>query len=114
MYYLKLNTQVRIADTNRSSQGKGAVNVNTVSLTFVPLQSISSDASKLQKIVTDTILTGIRDEKYSPGLKKQYELQLRHLQEELPSMEIMLAPAPIAPVSEYPSTLHELLQRSTS
>ena len=90
-----------MADGDCSSQGKGAVNVNTVSLTFVPLQSICSGASELQKAVTSTIRAGIENDVYPPGLKKQYELQLRHLEEQVPSLEIMLAPAPIAPVCAF-------------
>ncbi|KAI0724911.1 alcohol oxidase [Fomitopsis betulina] len=91
-------------------QGKGAVNVNTVSLTFVPLQSICSHTAKLHKIVTDTILAGIKNDTYPSGLRKQYELQLKHIDEQVPSFEIMLAPAPIAPVGTiHPDRKHVTL-----
>lgn len=82
----------------RRATGKGALNLRTVCLAFVPLQSISPDADKLQRSIFDVTKAGIDNKEYPSGLCKQYEIQLRHLQEQVPSLEIMLAPTPIAPV----------------
>ncbi|KAH9915856.1 alcohol oxidase [Fomitopsis serialis] len=79
-------------------EGKGALNLRTVNLTFVPLQSICPDADEMQSTLSSTILAGVTENKYPPGLRKQYELQLKHLKNQLPSMEIMLLPTPIVPV----------------
>lgn len=88
-------------------EGKGALNLRTVNLTFVPLQSICSDADEMQSTLLSTILAGATEDKYPPGLRKQYELQLKHLKDKLPSMEIMLAPTPIVPVpTMHPERKH--------
>ncbi|TFY67786.1 hypothetical protein EVJ58_g1395 [Rhodofomes roseus] len=84
-------------------EGKGALNIRTLSLTFVPLQSICPDAEEIQSTLLKHIMTGIQENKYPQGLRKQYELQLKHLKEKVPNMEIMLVPSPIVPVV---ATLH--------
>ncbi|OSX61403.1 hypothetical protein POSPLADRAFT_1094491, partial [Postia placenta MAD-698-R-SB12] len=80
-------------------QGKGALNLATVCLVFLPLAAISRDAERLQRTVSETILSNIRDGKYPSGLQKQYEIQLRHLEQNVPSLEVMCSPGPIVPPS---------------
>lgn len=80
-------------------QGKGALNLATVCLAFLPLAAISKDAERLQRTVSDTILSNIRDGKYPSGLQKQYEIQLKHLEQNVPSLEVMCSPGPIVPPS---------------
>ncbi|KAH9918276.1 alcohol oxidase [Fomitopsis serialis] len=77
------------------ASGKGALNVWTTSLTFLPLNSVCVDADKLQRTLSDTILDGIKKNVYNSGLRKQYELQLKHIRDHVPSLEIMLLPRPI-------------------
>ncbi|KAH9934342.1 alcohol oxidase [Fomitopsis serialis] len=77
------------------ASGKGALNVWTTSLTFLPLNSVCVDADKLQRTLSDTILDGIKRNAYNSGLRKQYELQLKHIRDHVPSLEIMLLPRPI-------------------
>ncbi|KZT63567.1 GMC oxidoreductase [Daedalea quercina L-15889] len=75
--------------------GKGALNVLTTSMTFLPLNSICVDAVKLQQTLSETIRAGIARGAYPSGLRKQYELQLKHIRDRVPSLEVMLVPRPI-------------------
>ncbi|KZT00516.1 GMC oxidoreductase [Laetiporus sulphureus 93-53] len=77
-------------------EGKGLLNCNTASLTFLPLSAISSEGAKIQDKLAETIVKNIEAKAYPSGLQKQYELQLKHLKQKVPSLEVMLAPGPIA------------------
>ena len=65
-------------------------------MTFVPLDTISDNTTVMNKTITETILRGIGSNAYPEGLRKQYEVQLKWLQDKIPSLEIVFAPAPIA------------------
>ncbi|OBZ73527.1 Oxygen-dependent choline dehydrogenase [Grifola frondosa] len=79
------------------SSGKGSLNLNTIGLTFVPLDTICADSRTVQRTLTETIRAGIAAGTFPAGLRKQYELQLEHLAQKVPSLEIVLGPGLIAP-----------------
>ena len=67
----------------------------------MPLDTVCENADAMNRTISDTIQQGIKDNAYPQGLRKQYELQLRMLQEKVPNLELALAPGPIAAPGEY-------------
>lgn len=90
-----------------SYSGEGLMNMNTVGIAFLPLDAISVEAAKFQKELKEKILADIKEDKYSDGLRKQYELQLQHLEDKVPSLEIMLGPG----TTPYPRQFLFLVNR---
>lgn len=80
--------------------GQGVLNLNTLSLTFLPLDTICQDAPKIHKSVADTIVAGIKEGKFPSGLSKQYEIHLKLIEQKVPSLEIMLGAGPLQPPAE--------------
>lgn len=78
----------------------------TVLVAFFSFDTICSDAPKMHKVLSETIRAGIEAGKYPSGLAKQYELQLKHLEDKVPTLELMLGPGAIVPPSEFPSVTH--------
>ena len=70
-------------------------NMSTTNLTFVPLSTVSNNAQTMTQAVRDEIRAGIEKGAYTEGIRKQYELQLRWLEQEVPGLEMMFAPGPI-------------------
>ncbi|KAJ7036518.1 alcohol oxidase [Mycena alexandri] len=61
-------------------------------MTFIPLESISPIADILQKSITQSIDDGVSSTSISPALKKQYEIQLKHVKDGEPTCEFILSP----------------------
>lgn len=61
----------------------------TISCTFAPLSAMSPDASAIQAALISDIEAGISKNRYSTGLKKQYENQLQHIRSGAPSCEVL-------------------------
>ncbi|EMD36407.1 hypothetical protein CERSUDRAFT_84557 [Gelatoporia subvermispora B] len=78
------------------ASGQGVMNLLSVGMIFVPLDTICVDAEKIRQTLTNTIQAGLANNSYPSGLRKQYELQLRHLKEKVPSLEIVIGPGPIS------------------
>ena len=72
-------------------------------LIFTPLDTVCERATQINQELARSILEGIKSDKYSPGLRKQYELQLKWLKDKVPSIELVFAPVPIFPLSESTS-----------
>ncbi|GBE78968.1 Dehydrogenase citC [Sparassis crispa] len=88
-------------------EGKGLFNLCTTGLTFVPLNTICADTTTIQKTVSETILAGIAQNVYPPGLRKQYTIQLKHLEQQVPSLELILGPGiMIPPANPDPTRKH--------
>ena len=69
-------------------------------MTFLPLDTLTSEAKTLHRAQIDKIREGIKDGIYPRGLQKQYELLLNHLDAKVPSLELMLGPGALVPPSE--------------
>ncbi|OCH93201.1 alcohol oxidase [Obba rivulosa] len=78
------------------SSGQGVLNLMTVGLVFLPLDTVCADADKIRQTLAHTIQAGLANNAYPSGLRKQYELQLRHLKEKVPSLEIAIGPGPVS------------------
>ncbi|GBE79001.1 Dehydrogenase citC [Sparassis crispa] len=88
-------------------EGKGLFNLCTIGLTFVPLDTICADTTTMQKTLSETIRAGIAANVYSPGLRKQYTIQLKHLEQQVPSLELILGPGiMIPPANPDPTKKH--------
>ncbi|KAJ7708735.1 GMC oxidoreductase [Mycena rosella] len=74
------------------TSGKGVFATCPASIAFVPLASISPASEALQKSVFESINAAVSSQQISPGLRKQYLLQLEHLKEKQPSCEFILSP----------------------
>ncbi|KAJ7698001.1 alcohol oxidase [Mycena rosella] len=74
------------------TSGTGLFATCPASIAFVPLASISPASDALQKSVFDSITAAVSSQQISPGLRKQYELQLKHLKDKQPSCEFILSP----------------------
>ena len=61
-------------------------------LSFVPFSTIAPEALALQDKCLMPIRAGIDSGSYPPGLRKQYALQLEHIEAQIPSCEIILVP----------------------
>ncbi|KAJ7663869.1 alcohol oxidase [Mycena polygramma] len=61
-------------------------------VSFVPLASISPAHETLQECLTKSIYGGISSKQIPPSLQKQYDIQLKHLQDNQPSCEFILWP----------------------
>ena len=61
-------------------------------VSFVPLSTISPEARALQDEYLATIRAGIDSGSFPPGLRKQYALQLEHIEAQIPSCEVILVP----------------------
>ncbi|KAI0043713.1 GMC oxidoreductase [Auriscalpium vulgare] len=70
--------------------GQGVFGMSSICMTFVPLSSISQDYQALQRELTQSIESGIREGKFSPALQKQFSIQLEHIKLQEPSCEIVL------------------------
>ncbi|EMD36319.1 hypothetical protein CERSUDRAFT_115252 [Gelatoporia subvermispora B] len=75
--------------------GQGAYNMLHTGIVFLPLDTVCTSAADIQKVLADTIRAGFEKDAYPNGLRKQYELQLRHLRDKVPSLEIVITPGPI-------------------
>ncbi|KAJ6470163.1 alcohol oxidase, partial [Mycena vulgaris] len=84
------------------TSGTGIFATGSTCITFVPLAAISSAHDSLQASLAQVITDGIATKQISPSLQKQYEIQLKHLQDREPSCEFKLGPryipGPIPPV----------------
>lgn len=58
-------------------------------MTFVPLAAISPDAETIQERLKDSMQKDFLSGKLSAALKKQYEVQLTHIQRKEPSCELI-------------------------
>ncbi|KAJ3557577.1 hypothetical protein NM688_g1401 [Phlebia brevispora] len=76
--------------------GESIFNINTVTMAFVPLESVSANASQINEGIGTAILEGIEHDVYPDGLRKQYEVQLEFLRNQTPGLEVVLAPGPVA------------------
>ncbi|KAJ7162668.1 alcohol oxidase [Mycena crocata] len=72
--------------------GTGVYAICPTSITFVPLVSISPSHEALQNSVAKSINEVVTSKQISPSLKKQYEIQLKHLKNKEPSCEFILSP----------------------
>ena len=72
---------------------KGIFDIKITLLTFLPLSAISHDAQTIQEKYLAPVQARIDDGDCSPGLRKQYELQLGHIRAQAPSHEIALLPS---------------------
>ncbi|KAJ7777208.1 alcohol oxidase [Mycena metata] len=61
-------------------------------MTFVPLESISPIPDILQKSIIQSIDDSVSSTQISLALKKQYEIQLKHLRDGEPTCEFILSP----------------------
>ncbi|KAF8434087.1 alcohol oxidase [Boletus edulis BED1] len=75
-------------------QGKGLLHLSATGMAFLPLDAISNNASKLYEELKKDIDTI----QISSGLRKQYDLQLEHLRNQAPSLEILVVPVLIPPI----------------
>ncbi|KAI0066612.1 alcohol oxidase [Artomyces pyxidatus] len=73
--------------------GTGAFGMSSACMTFVPLLAISEDAREIQAKLSNTIQAGIEAGKYSPALKKQFDIQLQHIKDQEPSCEMVCTQA---------------------
>ncbi|KAJ6580893.1 alcohol oxidase [Mycena capillaripes] len=71
-------------------------------ITFVPLASISSSHESLQESLAKSLNVGVSSKQISSSLQKQYEIQLKHLQDQEPSCEFILWPL-FMPVPNAPA-----------
>jgi hypothetical protein len=62
-------------------------------LAFAPLSAISPEAQAIQDKYLASIRARVDSGSCPPGLRKQYELQLEYIKDEIPSCEVMLMPA---------------------
>lgn len=67
--------------------------MSSACMTFVPLLAISEDAREIQAKLSNTIQAGIEAGKYSPALKKQFDIQLQHIKDQEPSCEMVCTQA---------------------
>ncbi|KAJ7159321.1 alcohol oxidase [Mycena crocata] len=74
------------------TSGTGVYAICPTSITFVPLAAVSPGHETLQKSVQKSIAEVIASKQISPSLKKQYEIQLKHLKNREPSCEFILGP----------------------
>ncbi|KAG2141131.1 GMC oxidoreductase [Suillus bovinus] len=71
------------------ASGKGTLNLNTVDIAFVALADISPELNA-------KVIASLQSEK-DAGLAAQYKVQAEHLRQNVPSLEIILAPGPSKP-----------------
>jgi hypothetical protein len=62
-------------------------------MSFAPLSTFTSEAQALQDKYLASIRARIDSGSYPSGLRKQYEVQLEHVEAQLPSCELILVPA---------------------
>ncbi|KAF8268457.1 alcohol oxidase [Lactarius quietus] len=62
-------------------------------LSLAPLSAIAPEAQALQDKYLASIRACIDSGSYTPGLRRQYELQLENIKAQIPSCEVMLVPA---------------------
>jgi hypothetical protein len=74
-------------------------------MTFIPLASISPAHEALQKSLAKSIHEGISSKQIPSSVQKQYEIQLKHLQDKEPSCEFILWPLFRPTPSESSSSL---------
>jgi hypothetical protein len=72
---------------------KGVFDIKASLLTFLPLSAISHDAQALQEKYLAPIQARIDGGDCPPGLRKQYKLQLAHINAQAPNHEIALLPS---------------------
>jgi hypothetical protein len=61
-------------------------------VSFAPFSTIAPEARALQDKCLAPIQAGIDSGSYPPGLRKQYALQLEHIEAQIPSCEVILVP----------------------
>ncbi|KAF8179476.1 alcohol oxidase [Pholiota molesta] len=73
------------------AQGKGAFGMAPACMTFLPLANASPDSEALTQDLKQSIKAGVDANQHSPGLQKQYKLQLENIDRGNPTCEIVLA-----------------------
>ncbi|EIM88744.1 alcohol oxidase [Stereum hirsutum FP-91666 SS1] len=87
-------------------EGKGVFGTSISCMTFVPLAAISPDAETIQKQLKDSMQNDFQSGKLSAALKKQYEVQLQHIQHKEPSCELICAQGFFSCGSPTPDAKH--------
>ena len=62
-------------------------------MSFAPLSNFTPEARALQDKYLASIRARIDSGSYTPGLRKQYEVQLEHIKAQIPSCEVMFVQA---------------------
>ncbi|KAJ7227280.1 alcohol oxidase [Mycena pura] len=74
------------------NSGTGIFATCPASITFVPLATISPVYDALQASAINSIKENIASGRIAPALQKQYQIQIKHLQDREPSCEFILSP----------------------